>query len=816
MKPYFTFLLLLSFLKVFPQTKISGIVKDELGFEVSYATVMFADKSDFTNADAEGKYTISCKNCTSDTLIFKSLGYRPYKTTYRKETDQVINPVLKEDIIELQTVVIESVENPAFAIMRKVVDNKSKNDIRALDAYQYESYNKIELDVNNITEGFLQKKVLKKLNTSLEEMSKLVDDQGRRFFPVFISETLSDYYYKSGPESTKETVKATRVTGVGMTDGSFTSQLVGATFAQFNFYKNNMRFLEKDFISPIATGWRIYYDYELIDSLMLNDRFTYELNIQPKNPNSVAFVGKIWIDKETYALTKIDLTIPSTANINFIKSIKVTRDWIQTEAGPFFPRRTDIIIDAENPSEKWVGAMIKSTFTTSDLVVNKPLENEFYRYPIQVNEDAHGFDNDYWTENRHDSLSQHEQDAFALIDTIKDIPIVRSYIDIFNIVVNGHLDIGKFSAGPYISTYAYNNFEGHRIRLGGKTNFNFSKKVFFNGYLAYGTKDQKLKHTLNSRFILSRYPYIETGFKWKHDLDQLGLDQITYNPTFEALTRWGTLRGPYYNHIKEGFFFAQLNKHFSTRLTLRNQNITPLYHLEYYKSDNTTETFSKINTSEIETEIRFAHNEGFLQTDYGRQTLGSPKPEFTFNYVAGIKDAFKSDFNYHKLSLVMDHKIGLGVLGSSVMRFKVGKVFGTVPYPLLNIHLGNQSPIYIYSGYNMMNYFEFVSDKYIEAKFVHHFQGLFFDRIPLLKKLKWREVVNVSALWGSVGQNNYDILTTNSQVFGTFSNYPYLEVGYGIENILHFIRLEVFQRITYLDRPNVNRFGLKIGFQFML
>lgn len=809
------FISLISFCS-FSQTKISGIVKDELGYEVSYATIAFLDKSAFTNADAEGRYTISCKSCSSDTLIFTSLGYKPFKTTYKKGTDQRINVTLVEDVIELEEVIIESVENPAFAIMRKVIDNKPKNDTRALDAYQYESYNKVELDVNNITEGFLQEKVLKKLNTSIQELDKLVDDHGRRFFPVFISESISDFHYTSKPEARKETVKATRIKGLGVMDGSFTSQLIGATFVQFNFYKNSMEFLEKEFISPITTGWRVYYKYELVDSLMVNDRFSYELNIQPKNSNAAAFVGKIWIDKETYALTKIDLTIPRSANINYIKSIEITREWIPTEAGPFFPRRTDFVIDAENLTKKSVGAMIKSTFTIDSLIVNQPKESSFYKYPLQVNEDAQSFDNSYWEANRHDSLSLHEQDAFALVDTIKNLPIVRSYLDIFDIVFNGYLKVGKISVGPYLTAYAYNELEEHRLRIGGKTNPDFSKKAFFKGYLAYGTGDKKWKHQIHGRFILSRYPYTETGFNWQNDFNQLGIDQASVNAAFNALSRWGSVVAPYYGDTKEFFFSNQLNRHFSTKLTVRHKSIKPAFEFEYFKDITRNETSSTINTSEIELNTQFAFNERFLQTDYGRQSLGSKKPTFSLAYTLGIKDALESDFEYHKLVLGMNYKFGLGVLGQSKIYVRTGKVFGTLPYPLLNVHLGNQSAVYIYNAFNMMNYSEFVTDQFIDIKWIQHFQGLLFDRIPIFKKLKLREVVNVAALWGSVNQKNFDVLTPKSQVFGTFGDTPYLEVGYGIENIFKFMRLEVFQRLTYLNRPNVNQFGAKIGFQLML
>lgn len=812
---FFIALLFLSAVNSLSQTSVSGKVIDNEGYPVEYASVYFSDRQVFTSTDEEGFYKIACSVCKADSVVVESLGFGTISIPYQKGRTQVLNFTLVEETLELEEVIIERRENPAFRIMRNVIANKSKNDIRALDAYEYESYNKIELDINNISEEFMEKKILSKLNTSLQELQKLKDDQGRQYFPVFISETLSDYYYKKKPKSTKEIVKATKATGIGMTDGSFTSQLVGASFTQFNFYENSLTILEKEIMSPITDGWRLFYNYTLLDSLNINDRESYELKVAPKNPNQVAFTGKLWIDKRSFALLKMDVVIPKEANLNYIEQIEVTREWSPTEAGPFFPRRTDITIDASDINEKWASMMVRSTFTVDKLILNAPRETKFYEFPVEVNEDAQNDDQAFWLANRHDSLSTHEADAFALVDTINNLPIVRSYVDIFNVVVNGYKSLGKVEIGPYISSYAYNNIEKHRVRLGFKTNIGLSKKMFFKGYLAYGTGDDVLKHNLEGKFILKRQPYVETGFKWRKDLDQLGLESISENNVFESFTKWGTLRSPYYNHQGEIYLFKQLNKHLGSQVLLRNRLLDPVFNFGYFPSGS-AEALRTLRTTEAEFKLRFALDEVFLTTDYGRQSLGSTRPEVEFKYTAAIREVFNGGFDYHKLEAQIDHRKGFGVIGRGVMRLKVNKVIGDVPFPLLTNHLGNESFAYIYSGFNLMNFSEFVSDKSIEAKYVHHFEGFFLDRIPLLKKLKWRSVSNVSALWGDVSQRNFDILEPESRVFGTFDHRPYLEVGYGVENIFRIVRVQLFQRLTYLERPDVNKFGIKATLQFAL
>ena len=163
------------------------------------------------------------------------------------------------------------------------------------------------------------------------------------------------------------------------------------------------------------------------------------------------------------------------------------------------------------------------------------------------------------------------------------------------------------------------------------------------------------------------------------------------------------------------------------------------------------------------------------------------------------------------------------MFGRSYFNLTGGYIIGQLPYPLLKNHIGNESPFYIAKTYNLMDFAEFSSDEYLSFRVRHSFEGLIMNRFPLMKKLKLRLVANANILWGSIRQENLDIIPVeiddNGETeypFNWLGKTPYVELGYGIENILKVGRVDFFHRLTYTDSPGVNNFGVKISFQFIL
>jgi len=318
------------------------------------------------------------------------------------------------------------------------------------------------------------------------------------------------------------------------------------------------------------------------------------------------------------------------------------------------------------------------------------------------------------------------------------------------------------------------------------------------------------------------------GAFYRHDIEQLGLmgQQFDENGLFLAFSGWGELKQPFMLSTGEAYIQRDIFKGLSQRVEARNRIFDrrfPFAYL-YEKSDGTMEEKTTINTSEFTFTTRYAHGERFLYLDNDRVSLGTKKwPIFQGKYTVGIKDVFNSQYDYQKAEFEVSQKIRLGSFGNTSYTVTTGKVFGTLPYPLLNTHLGNETPFYNSRSFNLMRYLEFVTDEYVTLKFAHHFEGQLLNRIPLMKKLKWRALANADILYGRVSEANQDLIPKYDEdgervpSFQELKGYkPYVEIGYGIENILKIIRIEMFHRITYYDNPGANRWGVKVGLQFKL
>jgi hypothetical protein len=828
---FYTGILLFSTCLYAQQTIIKGKVTDaESGDPIPFVNVYFKGTEIGTTTDFDGYYILKSTSPT-DSLIASYIGYIKRAKAFEKGKENQINFQLTPELFRLDEFVVYPGENPAFEILRRVVKNKKENDKRKLNAYEYESYNKIELDIDNLSEKFRQKKVMKKIAQVLDSVERIAGEDGRPILPVFISESISEFYYRTDPIRKREKIVKTRITGVGVQDGTLVSQLIGSTFQEYNFYSNYLNILEKEFVSPIADFWKAYYDYSLKDSLYLGDEYVYKIDVWPLHKQDLAFTGTIWISKNDYALKQIDVTITNDANLNFVDKIKIQQELAKTSEGAWLPSKTRVLLDIAEVNNEWAGMLAKFYNSNKNFKVNSPYNLKFYENPLELSEQALIEEKGYWEEHRHDSLTQTEKNVYIMIDSLRNIPVIRSYSEIINIALNGYKPVGKYKTidlGPYLYTYSNNNIEGHRVRFGGRTNIHFSSKWVFKGYLAYGFRDENFKYGGEGTYIFDRKPWTTFTASYTHDIEQVGLtsEDMGDNPLFYTFSRYGTLSRPFLFTEKSARFQTDLITGITNKFNIRNREYRPLYPFEYFvgPEPDTSVRKSWFTTTELVAEVKFAKGEIWLQNDNERLTLGSDKaPIVTFRFTKGMKGFLNGDFSYEKYTLNANQYVKLGVLGKTWYNFNLGYIPSKVPYQLLQVHLGNQTPFYNWSAFNLMRYFEFISDTYTSFNYIHRFEGLFFNRIPLIKKLKWRMLTTGSLLYGTLRQENIDLIPTadlNGNLYPTFGsldrNKPYIELGYGIENIFKFLRVDAIHRINYTDRPGARKFGIFVSAQFRL
>jgi hypothetical protein len=809
---------------VLAQFSIKGKVTDaETGDPIPFANVILRGTTVGITTDFEGNYFLQSKTL-ADSLDVSYLGYIKQSKALSKSADQTINFQLRSASFDLETFVFTAGENPAFEIIRRAVERRKDFDKRTLSAYETRSYTKIEIDIDNLSEDFRQRRSVKKVTAVLDSIKQLTDDEGEKILPVFFSETVSKFYYRNNPELKKEVIEKSKVTGVGITDGSTTSQITGSVFQEYNFYKNWLSILNKDFISPIADGWRTSYDYDLLDSVLVGRDTCYKLQVYPRREQDLAFSGTIWIQKDNYALRQVDLTIPKAANLNFVDRIKIQQELVASSAGPLIPSKTRVLIKISQLSDNTAGVLAKFYTAIDSILVNEPLETKFFNQAVELNPDFGVTSSGFWEKNRPDPLSVEELAVLQMVDTLKTIPIIRFYSEGLKFFASGYKPIGKLDIGPWPGFFNYNNVEGIRLGMGLRTNYKFSKKWELKAYGAYGFEDEEWKYSASVTRILDRAHWTTIQAYSSREIDQVGLEMsnLQGNSIFLAASRFGTLRSPYFstNHglsIQREFF-----KGFLVKAGVNASQFDPLFDF-YFLEKAIREYRSNFETTEIRAGIRYGRDEIIIINDNERASLGSVKwPIFEVNYTRGM-DWLGGDLNYEKLSLYIYHRINLGLFGVGRYELDAGKIFGEVPYPILRNHLGNETLFYTTAAFNTMNFTEFTSDKYFSIRYRQSFEGFLLNSLPLIKKLKWRFVGNANALWGSVEDHNVsnvptvDPMGNPRETFGRLDfGTPYLELGYGVENIFKFFRVDFFHRMTYLDNPGAKPFHVKVSAQFIL
>jgi hypothetical protein len=443
-------------------------------------------------------------------------------------------------------------------------------------------------------------------------------------------------------------------------------------------------------------------------------------------------------------------------------------------------------------------------------------------------------DQQFWEQRRHVPLSHTEKNVMIMIDTMKQIAPVKRASDLITYLGSGYIDLGKkIEAGPWPLFYANNNIEGNRLRFGGRTSIDFSNKWILNGYLAYGTRDETFKYGAGIDYIVSRKPWTEIGVHSTRDIQQIGLtfDDVFSDQrmiAFETFYRNLDYRTPYFLEENRIQFKKELHRGLNQKLILRSRKYEPIdldstfnYAFRVDPSSIDSDLQQDFQTTEIALETRYARDERWIQNDNQRVSLGTiNSPIITFRYTLGLKGFLGGDFTYQKVALNIVKSLKLGLLGVSDLSLTGSKIFGEVPLPILTSHIGNESPYYVAIAYNTMGFSEYVSDTYASLNYQHHFEGFLLNRIPLFKKLKWRTVATMNILEGSVSDKNmamHSDVGLNGQAnqpIRALGPEPYIELGYGIENIFRVLRIDAIHRMTYLDDSEGDKFAVKFSFQF--
>ncbi|GAB3901373.1 DUF5686 family protein [Larkinella knui] len=811
-----------------PSYKISGRITDAgTGQGIPFANVAIKGKTVGTTSDENGRYTLLSSQ-SGDSLIVSSLGYQNRVYWLSPVSVQTIDAVLTPSATKLQEVkVYAKGGDPAYRIIREAIRRRDQFDPDQLTAFQYESYSKVEAYVNNFANKRRKGRGPGPMGRLLAKLPAIYDKDGKPAVPVYVSETFSAYYQRSNPHKVKERILKSRASGVGVSDGGVAAQLTGSSFQQYNFYRNYINLLRKDLPSPLGQAWQTIYKFHLIDTVTIGGIVCYQIDFEPKRATELAFSGTTWIDTTRLGLSQIDARIDQRANINFVDEIRIEQEWEDVDDSTQsstvrLPVLTQLLIDTDEPTPNAPGALVRLYVAARNIKVNKPQESKFYEPPLELADDYSEKSPVFWQTIRPEGLSQEELRAFTIVDSVRNVPFMKLLGEVVNLTMVGYYPLGPvhLDVGPLLNSYAYNNVEGHRFRLGLRTNTGFSRRWILGGYLAYGTRDQQLKYGMNIDYVLRKKPYTIVGIQKTYDLERLGTssENLGGNTIFAAYTRFGTLRRPYMQEFHNTYLKSELGKGITQTISLQNRSFEPLFPFAYQVNNPEKKTATFYRTTELTLETRFAPGSLMVQSENDRFIVeGTNNPVITFRYQLGLKNLLDGDFSYHRFSLNLQHSFRVGVLGRTRYQVNAGYSPSTIPYPLLYIPLGNETFFRVENSYNLMNFFEFVTDRYVGVMAEHNFEGLFFNRIPAIRRLKWRFLATGAVLMGGVSEANSALIPATNALgqavlgFQSLSRAPYVEVGYGIDNIFKVFRVDAIHRLTYRDNPNISTFGIKIS-----
>lgn len=794
------------------KTVVKGTVKDaQSGEALPFVNVVFKDSKIGTSTDINGYYEISTYYPT-DSLVVSFIGYNPKVKAVKRDVEQMVDFALQSGNIQLEEVVVEYTGNPAHEILEKIIRNKEANNREKYDYYNYEVYNKVEFDINNITEEFKQKKIFKNFQFIFDYTDTTEE---KEYLPMFMTESVSDFYYRRDPKSEKEYIKASKISG---NINESITQFLGDMYQKVNIYDNYISVFGKSFVSPIANNGLSYYRYYIQDTVILEGSYCFEIDFIPKHKQEPVFEGTMWVNDTTYAIKRVEATIDSNANINFINGFRVKQNYKQIDGQYWMLEKDHLVVDFQL-AENVMGMYGRKSTSYKDFEINEPHPKSIYDGidNVTVLEDANHKEEEYWTTARHDSLTSNQKEIYEMIDSVENVPAFRTFIDVIQLIFTGYKEIGLVELGPYFKLYSYNPVEGHRFRFGGRTSNKFSTRLQLNGYAAYGTFDERFKYGGGFLYKLDDHPKQFVEFQYKHDLEQLGLSQNAFaqdnilssflrrNPN-DKLTDVEEYNFSYSREWITGF---------QSKIFLKKRTMSPRGSLEYRRFNEDLEVgFYQdqfLNTSEISLYSRFAYKERFVEGEFTRISLGSDYPILEFQLGFGVEGLFDGDYDYQKFELAISDNFSIGVYGETEYRLTAGQYFGRLPYPLLEIHNGNESYFYDQQAFNLMNFFEFISDRYATAMITHHFEGYFLNKIPLFRKLKWREVVSYRAVAGSLSDENRAEMVLPENIYEL--NQPYMEVAAGVENIFKIFRVDALWRLNYLDHPNIADWGIRAAFE---
>lgn len=805
------------------QTKVSGVVLDKTNQPVPFANIVFKDSNVGTMSNEDGRFYIeSSKNYTA--LIVTSVGFSDQELVLNKLVNYDFK-VIMDSAEALNEVTIftgktSKKNNPALDILRKIWERKRKNGLSQFDYYQMEKYEKVEFDMNTIDSAFMKSKLFK----GMEFVFNHIDTSrvtGKTYLPIFINESLIDVYGNNKENKVKENLKANK--NSGFSENQQILSFIKDLYSDYDIYNNHLTFFDKSFTSPLSKTGIDVYNYVLRDSAFVDKKWCYNILFYPRRKNELTFKGDFWVSDTTFAIKKINMAVTKSANINWVKDIYIEQEFEVQNDSVFLLTRDYMMSDfALNKKEESKGMYGKRTTLYQNHQFNIEKPSAFYKEKVNfIDNEVYNKSKEFWDDNRFENLNKDEKGIYKMLDTLQTVKKFKNLYNLVSILGSGYIQFGNIDYGPIFSSFGYNQVEGVRLRVGGRTYFGPNDTWRLQGYTAYGFDDDKFKYGLSGKWMVDKKKRIILSGGNRRDVEQIGASLTTTNDvlgrSFASSSLFSTGSNVKLTNINLSNVAVEIepikNLTFQTGFSYRTlESASDVFSLDYYTDASQTAIKNVVKQSEINLQIGYTPNHKTIGFGVERSDVDNPFSRFFVNYSHGFKGLLDSDFEYEKVQLYYKQPIVIGPLGRSNIIVEVGKTFGQIPLGLMNVIPGNQTYFTIENTFSNLNFYEFVTDQYATIQWNHNFGGRLLGRVPFLRKLNWREIVGVKTVYGSISDENKAI-NASGLVYNAPEN-GYWEYSAGIGNIFKVFRIDFAWRGNYLNAPEAQKFTVKGSFGF--
>ena len=844
-KSFLLFLLLGCCISVSAQN-IQGVVTDSLTNDpIPYLSVFYEGKGVGSITDNDGHYKVETRKGWNK-LTFSAVGYVTKVVNIIPGVTKNLNVRMRPDDIMLDEVVVKPKRekysrknNPAVELMKKVIAHKNNNKLSENDYYQYNKYQKITMSLNDVTPEMLEKGMYKKM-PFLKDQIELCEETNKFILPISVDETASQKIYRKHPKSEKTIIKGMSSTGVNelFATGDMLSTVLKDVFTDVNIYDNDIRLLQYPFISPISSSDAIsFYKFYIMDTTFVDKDKCFHLTFVPNNSQDFGFTGHLYVLADSsYTVKKCTMNLPKKSGVNFVDNMDIIQEFEQLPNGEWVLKTDDMIVEM-TLMKIMQGFQIRRTTRYSDYAFDELPQQLFKRKGAEIKEaDAMMRGDDFWNQYRPVPLTQTESSMDMLVKRLEQMPGFKYVIFVLKAFIENFVETGtkdnpsKVDIGPVNTMISNNYIDGLRLRMSAQTTANLNPHLFLKGYYAYGFKDHRSKYmgeveySFNKKEYLPReFPKNSITFSYQYDV-MSPTDKFLKTDKDNVFVSFKTSTVDQMSYVRNIALKYENETQFGLKTTVEVKHSTdePTGGLAYITNDDQKTLVPEIQTMEASLAFRYAPGEPFVNTKQRRIPVSFDAPVFTLSHTTGFKGVLGGEYNFNLTEVGLYKRFWFSSWGKIDMFVKGGAQWNKVPFPLLIMPAANLSYILQRETFNLINNMEFLNDRYASLDVSWDLNGKIFNRIPLLKKLKWREAIGFKMLYGHLTDKNNPMKHPgDSELFlfptrdGRPTSFvmdpktPYMECSVGIHNIFKILHIDYVRRLNYLDHPDANKWGVR-------